>query len=77
MEQHKVKTHHAPHCKDKPWTAAVLFLHHENKKMTVAEAMTLECRLYDEADRIGYGQTEVDACVDLARRMNLKLWNEQ
>ena len=54
-----------------------MFLHHEKKNITVAEAMAIECTVYDDANRIGYGKTEIDACVDLAKRMGLKLWNEQ
>jgi hypothetical protein len=33
----------------------------------IAEIMARHCRLYEECDMIGYGSTEAEAVIDLAR----------
>ena len=76
MELNKIKTHHAPHCEEYPWTAAALTNDHWKRGADIGEAMAEECVIYDNSGRIGYGKTELDALADLARKFNLKLWNE-
>jgi hypothetical protein len=69
-----ILTHHAPHCPEAPWIAIQPFDGDRGKE--VGEIMAESCRLYDDADAIGYGQTEDEAIVSLAKKLNLRLWNE-
>ena len=62
MREQGVKTHHAPHCEDSPWCAWFW----DN----------CENGLPIDPERCGYGMTEQDAVVDLAKKNNVKLWNE-
>lgn len=63
MQQHKFRTHHAPWCEDSPWSA----WHPENES---------EQGLPTDPEACGYGMDEDEAIVDLAKKLNLKLWNE-
>lgn len=66
----RILTHHAPNCPEAPWCAvdmdrAMVIL--EGYPLTDAERTELPalmagyCRLLEDADAIGYGQTEADA----------------
>lgn len=75
IKDHRFATHHAPHMEN-PWMAVRLTEDHVKRGLTVGEAMAEECRLYDEAGQIAEADTEEDAIVELAKKLNLKLWNE-
>ena len=49
----------------------------DGHKGSVGDIIAEYCRLYDDANAIGYGKTETDAIVDLAKSLNLRLWNEE
>lgn len=76
MRDNRIKTHHAPHMEEAPWMAIRLTEEHWKKQMSVSEAMEEECRLYDEAGELAEADTEDEAIVALAKKLNLKLWNE-
>lgn len=69
-----ILTHHAPHCPEAPWMALQPFK--EDTGKDIGTIMAESCRTYDDADALGYGQTEDEAIVDLAKKQGLKLWNE-
>ena len=77
MEANQIKTHHAPHCEEDPWIAVAFTDDHWKRGANVGEAMAEECVIYEESGRIGYGQTEINAIIELAKKLSLKLWNEQ
>lgn len=68
-----ILTHHAPHCEEAPWMAVQPF--DEDKGKDIGNIMAESCRLYDDADALGYGMTQDEAIVNLARKLNLRLWN--
>lgn len=68
-----ILTHHADHLDEDPWMAIQPF---EGHKGNVGEIMAEWCGLYEECNAIGYGDTEDEAIVALAKKLNLKLWNE-
>jgi hypothetical protein len=63
IREHKVRTHHAPWCEDEPWSA-----------WTPANESPEGLPMDPEA--CGYCMTEDEAIVELAKKLNLKLWNE-
>lgn len=75
IKENNVLTHYASHLEDfdDPWTAIIPMEDHVG---TLPQIMAEWCRVYDDANEIGYGATEDDAIVDLAKKLNLKLWNE-
>jgi hypothetical protein len=73
MKAEGMLTHNADHCDEDPWMAIVPM---EGHKGTIDAIMAEWCRLYDEMDVVGYGQTEIDAMIDCACKNKIKLWNE-
>jgi hypothetical protein len=73
MKADGMLTHNADHMDEDPWMAIVPF---DGHKGTIGAIMAEWCGLYEEMDKIGYGQTESDAMIDCAGKNKLKLWNE-
>lgn len=63
MQKHKIRTHHAPWVEEAPWSA----WHPDNES---------EEGLPMDPEACGYGMNEDEAIVDLAKKLNIKLWNE-
>jgi len=70
----KILTHHAPHCPEAPWMAIQPFDKDNGK--SIGQIMEESCRLYDDADVIGYGMDENEALVNLAKKLNLPHWTQ-
>ena len=62
MRERGVRSHHAPHCADSPWCA--WFPNNDSNGIP------------EDPELCGYGETEADAVVSLARIYQVKLWNE-
>jgi len=58
-----------------PWMAIQPLLIDAGKDLPTI--MEESCRIYEEYNIIGYGQSEDDAITNLAKAIGLKLWNEE
>jgi len=74
MEKHGILTHFSDLCEE-PWSAIVPM--ENDKGKDIVTIMQDSCMVYDFDDKIGYGKTQLDAIADLARKLSIKLWNEQ
>jgi hypothetical protein len=70
-----VKTHRSSIMTDAPWMA--LLPEKNDRERDIGDIMADSCRLYDEAGRIGYGDTEEAAIIDLCCNVRIQLWNEE
>ncbi len=80
LEKHGFLTHFYDGGEDElgdapsPWMALLPL--EEDKGKTIAEAMAGNCRVYDDLNLIGYGNTEAEA-IELCAVLNkIRLWNE-
>ena len=70
-----VKTHRSEIMTNAPWMA--LLPRMKDRDRDIGAIMADSCRLYDEAGLIGYGDTEVEAIIDLCVNVKIPLWNEE
>lgn len=76
MERHELLTHYCDFEEpDSRWMCIQPLP--EDKGETIGECMARNCRLYEEANLIGYGATEIEALQDWAVKLKIKLWNEE
>ena len=75
----RVATHHAPHMEESPWMALDMkaacemldgYDLTEKEKNDLPTLMAGYCRLIDEANLIGYGQTEEEAIASIPQNTN-------
>lgn len=74
MKRNSILTHFSPQMEE-PWLAIAAMP--EDRGKNISQIMSESCRLYDEANLCGYGQTEEEAIVDLAEKNMWPLWNEE
>jgi hypothetical protein len=74
IEDMGILTHRAPHMPE-PWMAIQPL--EEDKGKGIPTIMSESCRIYDDANLVGYGQTEDEAITNLAKNLGLRLWNER
>lgn len=68
LKTHQVRTHDHPDMEDMRW-AAWLPLHDWSPTES-------NCYAPGSARDVGYGETEADAIIDLAKKNKIKLWNQ-
>lgn len=79
-ETHGIETHHAPPGVENPWCA----IHRQlvvdrfsgygvTEEMSMGEIFSKVCRLLDEMNLVGYGDTEAEAVLDLCRNLNIPI----
>jgi hypothetical protein len=73
IEEMGILTHRASHMPD-PWMAIQPLI--EDNDKDIPTIMLESCRIYDDANLIGYGQSEDEAITNLAKNIGLRLWNE-
>lgn len=77
MERHGVLTHWFKHAEPGQKCMAIIPLPEDKAAgRNVADCMAHNCRIYDEGDMIGYGDTLENALTDLAVKKNLKTWKK-
>ena len=69
MEEHQIRTHDKPEMEDVRWSAWT--------PESDWDETHPGCFKIGADDSVGFGPTELDAIADLARKLSLKLWNEQ
>jgi hypothetical protein len=69
-----ILTHHTEGFGETAWMALLPW--DKDKGKDIMTIFAESCRLYDEAGQCQYGPTEDDAIVELAKRLQLPLWNE-
>lgn len=74
MASSGILTHHTEGFGETAWMALMPF--DKDKGKDIMTIFAESCRLYDESGQCQYGPTEDDAIVALAKKLNLKLWNE-
>lgn len=74
IQTHGVLTHRSEMERELPWIALIPM--ERDKGKDIFDCMADNCRLYDEGNLLGYGQTEDEALYALAAKLNLKTWNQ-
>ncbi len=59
------------------WQWIAILPTEDDRNKDIGTIMAESCRLYDEAGRVGDGETEDEAICELARKCGLPLWNEE
>lgn len=69
----KILTHHADNC-DPPWLAVLV--QNDDAGNDIGTIMAESCCYYEECGFSAEAETEMDAVVEVARKNNIRLWNE-